>query len=150
MEPVIIPRAMTTDTPPGRRRPTLFWRLVIGLPLIALALLLIDSAARALSLPPEVAEALSVPPGLRVVEGALWGIAFGITGLGAIWGRRGALIRALWLLTGFMIYNAARLTLFARADYDRARLPFLVAAAIVAGLVVLGLTLWLRRRHMGG
>jgi hypothetical protein len=60
----------------------------------------------------------------------------------------------LLLLSLFVLYNAARLAIFARADYDRQRLPFVAAvailAAVVGGLACLALVIERKQRLFTG
>ena len=90
---------------------------------------------------------LAVPPVLDVVVGVLWAIMFASIALG-LWQRRANARRRLgWALIGWIGDSLVRLSLFARADYDRERLPFLLLiGGIGCALIVFFL---LRPRRSG-
>lgn len=74
---------------------------------------------------------LSAP--LEFVVSLLWAGVFALLG----WQRRA---RPIWLaMIGFAAYSAARIVIFARADYDRGRVSLLL---IVVGLIMIVLTLF--------
>jgi hypothetical protein len=90
------------------------------------------NAVRALRLTPDVS--LSAP--LEFVASLLWAGMFALLAL-----RRRA--RPIWLaLIAFAVYSAARIVIFARADYDRGRVPVLL---IIIGLIMIVLTLFAAR-----
>lgn len=98
-----------------------------------LALFQFGAALRGTAADPAVPTSLL--PGLELAAGIIWGTLFGLASLGlARRRRRGALIFA-WLMIGFSLYSLGRLAVFAQADYDRQRLPFL--AAITAVFIIL-------------
>jgi hypothetical protein len=77
---------------------------------------------------------LSAP--LEFVASLLWAGGFAL-----LTARRRA--RPIWLaLIGFTAYSTARIVIFARADYDRGRVPLLL---IVIGLIMIVLTLFAAR-----
>jgi FtsH-binding integral membrane protein len=94
-----------------------------------LALVQVGAAVRVLQLPPDVVDSLNLPASIQFAAGVIWALVFA-AGAVSLW-RRGqtALKRALWLLVVFMIYSAVRLAIFAQADYDRQRLPFVLGLA---------------------
>lgn len=83
----------------------------------ALALFQIISALLVLQRSESLAAQIAVPPALDIVGGLLWGGAFALQLWRGSWG--------LTLYAGFALYSVLRLALFARADYDLGRLPFL-------------------------
>lgn len=117
------------------------WRISSGgadlksfVPLIAafLAIHQAVNAIRALRLPSDVS--LSAP--LEFIASVIWAGGFALLAV-----RRRA--RPIWLaLIGFAAYSAARIVLFARADYDRGRVPLLL---IVIGVIMIVLTLFAAR-----
>ncbi|PJF26444.1 MAG: hypothetical protein CUN53_07810 [Phototrophicales bacterium] len=73
---------------------------------------------------------------LEFVASLLWAGGFALLAL-----QRRA--RPIWLaLIGFAAYSAARIVIFARADYDRGRVPLLL---IIIGLIMIVLTLFAAR-----
>jgi hypothetical protein len=77
---------------------------------------------------------LSAP--LEFVVSLLWAGGFSLLAL-----RRRA--RPIWLaLIAFAAYSAARIVIFARADYDRGRAPLLL---IVVGLIMIVLSVFAAR-----
>jgi hypothetical protein len=95
---------------------------------ILLALFQAGAALRALQTPLEIAAQVSLPLALEAVLSALWAAAFGVMTV-RLWKHKpGTNERAVWLIGGFIGYSVLRLALFARADYDRQRLPFLLMA----------------------
>jgi cation transport ATPase len=95
--------------------------------MLLLALIQGVQAAHALSLPPEI----SLAPAFEFVSSGLWTLVFLWMAL-RLWKNapraRFHALYALLLLLGYRILHSA---LFARADYDRQRLPFLLAAGII-------------------
>lgn len=104
-----------------------------------LAVVTLGLALRAVTLPPELAAQVSLSLPLEFVGGVLWAGAFAWATWGLFRGKRGAVSLAFALILAFATYSAVRLLIFARADYDRGRLPFLwVTLALIllaAGLV---------------
>jgi hypothetical protein len=106
-----------------------------------LALFQLASALRALQIPPDLAARLSVPIPLEAAAGLAWAALFARASAFLVKRRTDALRYSAWVIAGFLAYSAARLALFARADYDRQRLPFLLAASGV-GVVTLTVLLF--------
>lgn len=55
-----------------------------------------------------------------------------------LWNKSG-MKRVFWVCIGFMFYSVARIFLYARADYDRQRLPFLM---VLVGCAFIGLLIF--------
>lgn len=116
-----------------------------SLALVALLLLLtfsqIINVIRALTLPPEV----SLFPQLEFFASVLWALVFAWTTLRLVRSVPRANLYTLYVLFVFVIYSVLRQIIFARADYDRQRIPFLLAVLVVSGLIVAGIALLNRR-----
>jgi len=115
---------------------------------LVLALVQAGAAAHAVNVPPFA----SLLAGVEFFGGAVWAGAFAIASYRLIRQKPNAIRAAGWLVVGFFGYTAARLTWFARADYDRARLPIVWAAVIILTILfwILDLrpALSRRGRHM--
>lgn len=94
-----------------------------------LALLQFGAALRGIAADPAVPTSLL--PGLEFAAGTIWGALFGLASLELVRRRRRAVRVFAWLVIGFSLYSLGRLVVFAQADYDRQRLPFLVAITAV-------------------
>jgi hypothetical protein len=70
---------------------------------------------------------------LELFAGAVWALLFSIAAVNLARKSPHAMRWNLWVLSGFFMYSAARLSLFAQADYDRNRLSLMV---IVTTLLV--------------
>jgi hypothetical protein len=125
---------------------------LLGIGMIGLAAVQVGAAARALTLSSDLAAVVSVARPLDFVAAVLWGIAFSAAGVLLLRksARRDLLRRwnarrlALVLLGGFALYSLARLAVFAQADYDRGRLPFLI---IITALFLLLVTIFYGVAH---
>ncbi|MBK9124878.1 MAG: hypothetical protein IPM16_17410 [Chloroflexi bacterium] len=129
-------RAMVTD---DHRRVRPRWLAAISLAAAAALTVLAVRAGTA---------AFGPPPAFDIVFGALGAMAMLLLAA-ALWRRRRGVAAWALALAGWSGLTAAvtvRLALFARADYDRARLPFfgVVTVTLLATAVVAGL--WHRRR----
>jgi hypothetical protein len=102
------------------------WELILLTAL--LAVFQFGAALRALNVPPELRAQVSLPTALEFVVGGLWALLFAAITVNLIRGR--ALRPAVLIVSGFVIYSLARLIVFARADYDLNRLPFLAAITV--------------------
>lgn len=127
-------------TRPARRSAGTWW-------LCALtgALTLFQAAAllRALRLPADLAAAVSLPGALAPVGAGAWTLFFALLTVN-LWQLRPRAVRqTAWAVIAFMVYNAARLVVYAQADYDRQRLP---AALLALGLACVVPALYLLRR----
>lgn len=112
--------------------PTRPWRLILLL--TALALFQAGAALQAITTPPEIAAQIRLPLGLQFVAGALWALLFAFITVNLV--RRQAQAITPWALLGFVTYSLLRLLLFAQADYDQQRQPFLILITLV--IVVIG------------
>lgn len=122
---------------PQRRR----WLLIVLF--AACAAIMAGNIIRLLALPDALAAQISLNIPTEILFSLIWALAFGWIVWGLIRRKSGTRIRGLVLFTVFMSYNAARLTFYVRADYDRGRLPFVYVAAGVTALIciiVIGLT----------
>jgi hypothetical protein len=90
-----------------------------------LALFQLRAAAHTLQIPADLAGQISLPLPLEFVASAFWALLFALCTLKLIRLEGDAQRRIFWAIIGFITYSAVRLLLFAQADYDRQRLPFL-------------------------
>ncbi len=134
-----------TPTPPPNRRLVLL--------MIALTLYALVGVVRMLTLPPALAVFPDEVRIFDVISGVGWTVVFIIMTVRVL---RPALLRSrsfattgqvAVLLTVFGLYQIVRLALFAQADYDRQRLPFLIAIWLIW---VAGLIWWRVFRRIGG
>jgi len=100
-------------------------------------------------LPDEILDTTSLPIAFRLVTGVTWVGLFAWGMLGVVRGYRGGVRRARYLIVGFVLYTVARLVVFTRAEYDRQRLPFVLAvlAFLMITFVVVRLIGLKPRRH---
>jgi hypothetical protein len=113
-----------------------YWLLALLTTLLAVVTL--GMAVQAVTLPPELAAQISLLLPLEIVAGTLWACVFAWAMWRLICGKSGAVSLALGSILAFVTYSAVRLLIFARADYDRGRLPFLW---VTLGLILLAATL---------
>jgi hypothetical protein len=114
------------------RRPR--WLIILTL---LLSIFQIGSATRVLQIPADVAAQIHLILPLEFIASAVWAIlaALVMVGLFQRWQR--AQLYATILLVAFTLYSLVRLALFAQADYDRERLPFLFAVGSVFIIITL-------------
>ena len=111
---------------------------------IALSLIHIGAAIRTLTRPTDLANVISLLPAWEFVAAVLWALAFVVLAV-RLWQHKPNAKRALgWTLMAWIAYSLLRLAVFARADYDAARLPFLIIASPAA----YGIIYWLFVRHL--
>ncbi len=112
------------NNPVNVLRPVPFTRVLILL-LVILCVVQIGAVVRSLTLTPEVAARVRLNPALELISGFLWALSFALAAWALMrrWGR--ARRWAVLLVVGFAGYSIARLIIFAGADYDRTRSPFL-------------------------
>jgi len=75
-----------------------------------------------------------VPPAIEAGISLIWGVVFVILVLGLLQRRLWAGRWVSWLIVGFISYKAIYIVLFAQADYDRGRVPFLL---VVTSLILI-------------
>lgn len=124
----------TTETTPRRR----WWLIALT---AALALMQTGAVVRTLQRPPELAALVSLNPPLELIAGGGWALLFGGITVNLL--RSRAAQPAILALCGFFIYSVVRLMLFAQADYDQNRLPFLILLSLC--LLVFPVAFLLRR-----
>ena len=106
--------------------------VILGL----LVLVQVGNIVYLLQLSPGLAQTLSLSSPMAILLAGLW------TGL-FVWGvmgliRTNALNRALMIVIGFIVHSVARLAIFADADYDRERVPFLVVGSALIVIFLSG------------
>ena len=83
----------------------------------------------------------SVPPVVDAGISLIWGIVFAIIMLGLLRRRLWAGRWVRWLALGFVIYKTTYIAIFAQADYDRGRVPFLLVSTALILIIPLVITL---------
>ncbi len=103
--------------------------LIVTLSLI-LVLYHITGAFQVLQLPESIGVHTSIPPIVQAVLHMGWAIVFTLNAVLLLRRQRNAMRfnQGAWVL--FICYGLARLLLFAQADYDRQRLPFLLILTV--------------------
>jgi lysylphosphatidylglycerol synthetase-like protein (DUF2156 family) len=117
----------------------------------ALALYQGAAALRALDTPPGLAAIINLPSALACVAASVWALIFTLLAVNLWLLRPRAVRQAAWAAIVFAAYSAARLALYAQADYDRQRLPLAFLAALLC--CVMPALYLLRRpsnRHVNG
>ena len=125
---------MSSIQPLIRRPP--FTRILICI-LVILCVVQVGAVIRVISLPAQIAALVHFFPVFEVVAGLIWAGAFAWMAWRLIRASRCARVRAAMLITGFALYSVVRLVVFAQADYDRARLPFLGILVILLIFLVI-------------
>jgi hypothetical protein len=113
--------------------------------IVLLALLIfaqIINVIRAPTLPPEV----SLFPQFEFFASLLWMLIFVWAGQRLLRSIPHARLHTLYTLFVFALYSVLRQIIFARADYDRQRIPFLLAGLVFALLIAGGIAIVNRRR----
>jgi hypothetical protein len=105
---------------------------------MSLALFQIITALQVLQLPDAVASAVSIPVAWQVGLSTGWSLLFFVAALTLFYRKRWSVRLAGALIVLFVLYSLLRLVVFARADYDRARLPFLMMITVL----LLALPVW--------
>jgi len=108
------------------------WRLIALT--AALTLMQIGAMVRAVSMPDNLADRVSLFVPLEFAAASLWALIFAWVTVNLI--RTRAIPPARWVLAGFGIYSTVRLLVFAQADYDQNRLPFLLVVTLLALFVI--------------
>jgi uncharacterized membrane protein len=122
-------------------------RRLLALLLAALALFQIISAFQVLQRSTMITAQVAVPPALDLVAGLLWGGVFALMSA-QLWRDKWPRYAGVLACAGFAAYSVLRLALFARADYDLGRLPFL--SLLVGTFMIVTLVYALRSRSGNG
>lgn len=112
-----------------------------------LALFQITNALAVLQLPGVVASAVSIPGVLQVVLSAGWALLFLIAAVSLVTRKHAGPRLAGGLFLAFVMYSLLRLVIFARADYDRERLPSLLIVTVLLLALPVGLLFRASARH---
>jgi hypothetical protein len=138
---------MNDDRPTSERKPGCAYRLLTLL-VAALAVVGAGIAVRAITLPPELTGQVSLSLPLEVAAGVLWTALFALVCWRLLRRKPHAVDHALLLVLAFATYSFVRLLLFARADYDAGRLPFLLVTLelLLAAGIIRTAARW-RHRH---
>jgi len=78
---------------------------------------------------------LSLSPMLQIGLASVWTILFLTALLGLVRSQDHAVGYSAWLILSFIVYGLLRTSLFAQADYDRQRIPFLVMGTVLILIV---------------
>lgn len=105
-----------------------------------LALTQVGAVVQAARVPADLAAQVSLLLPLEFVAAALWALVFALVTVAQFRRRPGALRSTVWALAAFLVYNLVRWLVFARADYDRDRLPFLLVSSLVLIILIAFLT----------
>jgi hypothetical protein len=87
------------------------------------------TAVRVMQVPAELAPLLTLPLAFEFIISIGWALLFAWITFNLL--RLRARRTASWALLGFVTYSLLRLLLFARADYDQQRLPFLITLTVL-------------------
>ncbi len=69
------------------------------------------------------------------IASLVWGLTWARTGWALRSNRPKSIQWALWLTLAFVAYRIAHVAIFARADYDRGRLPFLILLLTISSFI---------------
>ncbi len=125
--------------------PTRPWRMILVC--IGLMLFQAGAALQAVTISAEIAAQVRLPFSLQFVTGTLWALLFAFITVNLVRKQPRARTFAFWALLGFVTYSLLRLLLFAQADYDQQRQPFLILITLV--ILVIGATGLLQRPNYG-
>jgi hypothetical protein len=112
-----------------------------------LSLFQFGTALQALQIPANLAASLSLPLPLEFVTSGFWTLLFALFTLKLIRLETDAQHHTTLAIIGFIIYSVVRVALFAQADYDRQRLPFLFT---INAFILLIMAACLLRRSTNG
>lgn len=101
----------------------------------------------ALQIPADLAAQIGLPLPFEIIAGGFWALLFALFTLKLIRLESHAQHNTILATAGYMIYGSVRLLLFAQANYDRQRLPFLF---ITTTLILLIVMVYLLRRSTSG
>lgn len=88
-----------------------------------------------------------LPGWIQGLIGTGWTLGFTWAAIALLRRRPRAAELALWLWIGYVSYSCLRLLIFAEADYDRGRLPFLLVLVGFILIASFGALVWMRRAH---
>lgn len=117
---------MSTESKSPLRRARWLIAALVGLAAIQLGMIV-----RLLQLPESIVEISALPIIAQIIINGVWIMAFSWAIIDLWRGHVESVKRALLLLIVFMIYSVLRLLIFAQADYDDQRLPFLIVITTV-------------------
>lgn len=116
-----------TDTP-GKTA----WLIMLT---VIFMLIQATNTIQVLQLGGNVVQQISLPAWLNASLSLIWFVLFGFAAVSLIRRKAFATGYTAWVFMLFFLYSLLRLLVFARADYDRTRLPLLVGLILI-GLIV--------------
>ncbi|MBC7872004.1 MAG: hypothetical protein H7Y09_14255 [Chitinophagaceae bacterium] len=81
--------------------------------------------------PASVAESLRLSPAVRLIAGIFWALLFGFAVVLITRQTQRALTYTAALLLAYTAYSVAQVVILTEADYNRQRLPFLIAVILI-------------------
>lgn len=126
------------------RRPPV-WLLLL---LTVIFLFQMGSIVTALQTPESIEGVVSFPPLVQLVTGVTWAVLFAWGIIRVFRLAPLGIMYSLWLIALFILYSLLRLLIFTTADYDRQRLPFLLALFLLLTIIGMGARLlWVKMRY---
>lgn len=101
-----------------------------------LAIFQTSAAWRALNITDEMRALVSLPTALEFATGAVWTLIWLLAAINLWHGRARARFYTACAGIGFAFYSLGRLAIFAQADYDRQRLPFLAIIIFALSIIL--------------
>jgi hypothetical protein len=98
--------------------------VIIGL--LLLFLVQVGTIIELLTLPPDIVNELYFSRNAQMMIAVTWASVSLWVIMGIVRGKTYYSKHGLWIIYGLIVYSLLRLVLFAQADYDRQRVPFLV------------------------
>ena len=105
--------------------------------MLLLTLHQLGAILHALRLPPEITPSLSLPPSVQIIAAGFWALIFTHTAISLLQRRKKIVKRAFLQVVVFISYSVLRLFIFTQSDYDRQRLPFLLALTLLFAVSLL-------------
>jgi hypothetical protein len=99
--------------------------------MLVLALFQIGETISATGQSASIAENMSLSSRARLIAGIFWALLFGLDVVLIVRRTRRALTYTVALLMIYAMYSVARVIIFTQADYNRQRLPFLIAVILI-------------------
>jgi hypothetical protein len=93
------------------------------------------AAVHSLYIAPGAAAQVSLSIPLEFTANVAWAVVSAFVTFALVRRKQQSVHYAAWLVISFIGYSLARLLIFARADYDHQRLPFLFVAAFIVLLI---------------